>query len=325
MNYDYLSGEFILLFFLTITFSIVGVIIKSKHEYIFVQIPSYKDTQLLPTIKSLLENAYNRDRLNIYICWQHDSSERLPKEIIENRNINIIDVDYKCSRGANWARSVLQKKWNNEPYSFLVDSHTRFARNWDKQLIDMMLLLKKKKVKKPIISGLPPSFYNPDTYPSDRLNYPTKIYPKEYPFNLLTRFHGFPLPLYKWLKSPIPAQFIAMGFLFTEGNFNIEIPFDPNIYFFGDDITTALRAYCHGYDLFHPHRIIAWHLYERKTRTPHWQEHENWIDLDKKSYERIYRIFKGESFDEYTTIGSERDVASYETYTGYKLILDEQD
>jgi len=297
----------------------------SKYDNIFVQIPSYKDTQLSDTIESLLENAYNPKRLNIHICWQHDTSERLPTKITETKNINIIDIDYRESKGANWARSILQKKWNNEPYSFLVDPHTRFAKNWDKQLIDMMLGLKKKNVNKPIISSLPPSFYNPAIYPLDRLNYPLKIYPKEYSFNLLVRFHGFALPLFKWLKSPIPAQFIAMGFLFTEGYFNTEIPIDPNIYFFGDDITTALRAYCHGYDLFHPHRIIAWHLYDRKTRTPHWDDHNNWMDLDKKSYERVHRILKGEDFDEYSNIGTERDVKSYEKYTGYKFILDEQD
>ena len=38
--------------------------------------------------------------------------------------------------------------------------------------------------------------------------------------------------LFKWLKQPIPAEFLALGFLFTEGFFNEEIPFDPNIYLF---------------------------------------------------------------------------------------------
>lgn len=296
---------------------------KLNNENIFVQIPSYKDTQLVYTLDSMLDNACNKERLKINICWQHDEADKLPIKFIRNKNIKIIDVDYRESKGANWARSLLQKNWNNEPYSFLVDSHTRFVKNWDSKLIKMIEDLKKENIAKPVISTLPPSYYNPDTYPLDRCNYPLKIYPKEYQFNLLTRFHGFPLPLYKWLKKPIPAQFIAMGFLFTEGYFNTEIPADPNIYFFGDDITTAIRAYSYGYDFFHPHRIIAWHLYDRKTRTPHWHDHSNWNDLDLISYERTYRVLKGESFDKYTLKGTIRDFDDYKKYVGCKLIYNE--
>ncbi len=238
-------------------------------DKIFVQIPSYRDSQLVSTLESLLDKAYNYERLEIWVCWQHSRKERLPKKIRSAKNVHIIDVDYKKSKGLGWARKILQKKWNNEPYSLLVDSHTRFVKNWDKKLINMLLYLKQVKSNKPILSTLPPPFYNPQSYPLNRLNYPLKIYPKEYNHGLLTRFHGHPLPLYKWLKNPIPAKFIAMGFLFTEGYFNAEIPIDPAIYFFGDDITTAVRAYSHGYDFFHPHIVVAWHLYDRATRIPH--------------------------------------------------------
>lgn len=290
-------------------------------EKIFVQIPSYKDTQLVPTLRSLLENANDSSLLNICICLQHDGNDHLPRYITRHCNINIIDVHYKDSKGVNWARSLLQKEWKDEPYSLLIDSHLRFVKNWDIKLKRMMKALKKCQIKKPIISCLPPPFYNPDTFPSDRLNYPLKTYPKEYAFNLLTRFHGHTIPLYRWLKHPIPAEFLALGFLFTEGYFNVEIPFDPNIYFFGDDITTALRAYCHGYDFFHPHRIVAWHLYDRKTRTTHWDDHSDWFERDLRSYERIRRILTGEDLDGYS-IGQQRNVKAFEAYIGHKLIAE---
>jgi hypothetical protein len=272
------------------------------------------------TIEDLLKNAYDPHRLRICICFQHDASEKLPESITGRSNIDIIDVPYQNSKGVNWARSLLQKEWKNEPYSLLIDSHMRFVKNWDKKLVAMMVGLKKNNVRKPVISCLPPPFYNPQTFPADRLNYPLKIYPKHYAFNLLTRFHGHPLPLYKWLKHPIPAEFIALGFFFTEGYFNAEIPFDPNIYFFGDDITTALRAYCHGYDFFHPHRVIAWHLYERASRTPHWDDHEDWMERDIRSYQRVQRILMGETFEGYAT-GTERSIESFQSYIGHKLIL----
>lgn len=295
---------------------------KPSNEYIFVQIPSYKDTQLVATIEDLLYNASYKNRLNICICFQHAPGEILPDSITQLKNIKIIPVPYQQSKGVNWARNLLQQEWNGEQYSLLIDSHMRFVKGWDTKLIKMMKVLKNEKISKPILSCLPPPFYNPDTFPLDRLDYPLKIYPKEYTFNLLTRFEGMPLPLYKWLKKPIQAEFIALGFLFTEGYFNTEIPFDPAIYFFGDDITTGLRAYCHGYDFFHPHRIVAWHLYDRKTRIPHWEDHQDWFEQDRKSYERVQRILQGEIFDRFP-IGKERSIASYEAYTGYRLIQHE--
>ena len=49
-----------------------------------------------------------------------------------------------------------------------------------------------------------------------------------------------------------------------------ELAIDPSIYFFVDEIAISLRAYTLGYDLFHPHRILGWHLYNRSTRVTHW-------------------------------------------------------
>jgi hypothetical protein len=292
---------------------------NSKSDAIFVQIPSYRDNQLIHTIDDMLAKSFNKERLNIVVCWQHAKSERLPRRILRKRNIKIIDVDYKISKGANWARSIIQTHWNNEPYTLLMDSHLRFVKNWDKKLIEMLEGVKKKDLLKPIISGFPPSFNDPDKFPKSRMNYPIKMYPKKHEGNLLIKFYGLPIPFYSWLKEPIPADFLAMGFLFADGYFNEEINFDPNIYFFGDDITTTLRAFCHGYNFYHPHRIIVWHLYNRDSRIPHWEDHEDWKRLEKKSINRITCVLKGKEIKKYT-LGNYRTIDEYEKYIGMKLI-----
>ncbi|WP_193198601.1 GlcNAc-transferase family protein [Nostoc sp. MG11] len=294
---------------------------KKNQDEIFVQIPSYRDTQLIYTIESLLNNAHDSTRLKISICWQHDKSETLTKEILNSANINIIDIDYRESKGANWARSVAQKNWDNETYTLLIDSHIRFSKKWDIKLINMLIELQNNGISKPILTGYPPSF-DPKSFPKNKSNYPLKMYVEGYYFNLLTKFNGQPIPYFKWIKSPIKAHFISLGFLFTIGNFNREIPFDPNIYFYGDEITTGLRAYCHGYDFFHPHRVIAWHLYDRTTRTPHWENHNNWHILDAKSCQRIKRIFKGVEYKNFP-LGKTRSISDYEEFIGYKLIENE--
>lgn len=112
----------------------------------------------------------------------------------------------------------------------------------------------------------------------------------------------------------------SLGLLFTEGRFNLDIPIDPNIYFFGDEITTGLRAYCHGYDLFHPHRVVAWHAYDRSTRRCHWHDNADWRTIDRLSLDRVRRIFTGTQFTDYP-LGVARTIADYERYIGLPLVL----
>jgi hypothetical protein len=290
-----------------------------RLQRIFVQIPAYKDSQLVTTVKSMLSMAQCPDSLDVHICWQHERNEILPGWLLKREGVRVIDVDFKESKGVGWARSLLQKGWNGQPYSLLVDSHTRFQRNWDKELIKLFSQLTRRGIRKPIISCLPPAFYSPQSYPRMRDTHPTKIYPKEYLSNMLLRFYGLPLPLFRWLREPIPAQFIAMGFFFTAGSFNIDVPYDPFLYFFGDDITTAARAYTQGYDFYHPHRVLAWHLYDRATRRPHWEDHPDWNKLNEKSFARVERVLSGQTWDEYSTFGSARTLGDYEHYTGHKF------
>ena len=40
-----------------------------KNGSIFIQIASYRDPELRPTLKDLLDKADNPDRLHICVCW----------------------------------------------------------------------------------------------------------------------------------------------------------------------------------------------------------------------------------------------------------------
>lgn len=289
-----------------------------SDERIFVQIPAYRDPLLASTLDSLFEKADNPKRLRVRVCWQRAAHERLPKRLTRHESIELDDVDYRKSRGANWARRRLQRHWRGEPYTLIIDSHLRFANAWDKTLIGYVQQLKSTGVRKPIVTGYPPDF-DPDTFPKGRSITPLKMYREAYIDALLVHFAGFKLPLWTQLKAPIPAQFLALGLLFAEGSFNAEIPLDPNIYFFGDEITTGLRAYCHGYDLFHPHRVVAWHAYDRRTRRCHWEDHQNWSKKDRRSLDRVRRVLLGQSNPRYP-LGTQRTRASYERFIGMPLV-----
>ena len=119
---------------------------------IFIQIASYRDPQLLPTIKSILENAKYPKNLRFGICRQYhpeDGFDSLDEYKDDNR-FRVIDVLYSESKGVCWARNQVQQLYKNEKYTLQIDSHMRFEKNWDDVLIKMLKELQKDGYNKPL-------------------------------------------------------------------------------------------------------------------------------------------------------------------------------
>lgn len=289
---------------------------------IYVQIPAYRDSELSKTLMSLLTQATRADRLRIGVFWQRSVTDQLPRKLLAHPSVEITDILYWESRGCNWARSLLQKNWRGEPYTLLIDSHQRFVLGWDQLMIDAYKQLRTQGVERPILTGyLPP--YEPAREPQGRFREPMEIFALDYENGLLTKLTSYPIPFWKQLQQPKPARFISLHFLFTDGRFNQEISFDPDIYFFGDEVVTSLRAYTKGYDLFHPHRVLGWHAYDRRTRTPHWHDHQSWSEQERISSARIRALYSGQLEGQYS-IGTARTIEQYEAYISQRLIGYEQ-
>ena len=284
---------------------------------IYVQIPAYRDSELPRTIHDLYRKADRPEKIRTVVVWQHGEGESLPRATTSLSNVQIIPFPASSSKGPNWARALLQDNYQGEEFTLFLDSHHRFVRGWDEQLVVMYRRLKKRGVRKPIITAYLPS-YDPHREPYGRMCELLKIYPLKREHGMLTRLTGRPLALWKWLKEPIPAHFISLHFLFAEGHFNHEIRFDPEIYFFGDEVLVSLRAFSEGYDMFHPHVIMGWHLYDRATRVPHWDDHQKWSDSNRASYSKMRKIFSGRYDNGY--LGNVRSVRDYESYIGTRLI-----
>jgi len=237
---------------------------------IFVQIASYRDPELIPTIKNCIENSAHPENLRFGICWQHDENEKLD-EFINDSRFKIISVYYTESKGCCWARHKIQQLYDNEEYTLQLDSHHRFVKSWDTILINMFNELRKSGIEKPLITTYLPS-YDPENDPEKRCLIPWKIEFKERTKDKQILFIPSNINNYKSLDKPIKAKFYSAHFAFTMGKFVKEIPHDPELYFTGEEMSITVRAYTHGYDLFHPHIIVAWHEYTRKNRAKHWDD-----------------------------------------------------
>jgi hypothetical protein len=291
-------------------------------DRIFVQIPAYRDRELLPTLTNLFEQASFPERLRVVVAWQY-SRDELHLETLMRRwkNLELLKFPAKQSEGCNWARRIVQEKWDGERYTLFLDSHHRFVSGWDLKAIEMLETLRSSGVPKPILTGyLPP--YDPKDDPAKRAQYILAIRRADRHKGMLFRLAGDPVPEWLKLEAPLPAKFASLHFLLADGTLNQELAIDSSIYFFVDEIAISLRAYTLGYDLFHPHRILGWHLYNRSSRVTHWHDNPSARTQNEITCKRIQALYNGRWQGKYG-LGKMRSASDYEAIVGEPLILQE--
>lgn len=231
-------------------------------------------------------------------------------------NIDIISVPFLRSEGACWARYLCETRYEGEAYFLQIDAHARFAEHWDSELIGMLEDLRVNS-QKPVLSAYvasyqarPPEIRDPTAY---RLV-----------FDQFTP-DGIPLFLAHAFRADRPARgsFISGHFIFADGAFVKDVPNDPRIYFTGEEITMALRAFRQGYDVYAPHLTLVWHQYGREGRGLHWDDHpgneitEAWWARDLRSRKVVDGILRpGNQYDDALT---PRTLAEFEHACGLRF------
>jgi len=287
---------------------------SAERELIFVSLAAYRDPELVPTVRDCLDKARHPDRLRFGICWQHGADETLP-EWIDGEQFRVIDVDYRDSEGANWARAQVMSLFADEDWYLQLDSHHRFARDWDTLLTDEFASLPTQRA---ILTSYGPP-YSPDD-PDAAEDVPMSMAFRIFTTDGLPLFVPTPVTAGPG-EGPRPARFASAHLLFAPASFVRDVPVDPELYFNGDEAMLAVRAYTHGYDLYEPSRTIVWHHYDRPT-AKHWDDHDGgetaWWARDSGSRAKMRRIFE-ESTVEPLGLGSARTLADYEAYAGIDL------
>jgi hypothetical protein len=291
-------------------------------DTIFIQIASYRDPELNKTLEDCISNAKWPENLRFTICWQHSSEDDWDNldKWKEDSRFNILDFNYVDAKGACWARNQIQQQYNNEKYTLHLDSHHRFIKNWDEELINMHSELISEGYKKPLITSYLPSYF-PDKEPNNRVQECWQL-----------DFGRFTPEGYIWTQpstipahheKPIPSRLFSAHFVFTNGEFAKDVQHDPEMYFHGEEPSLAARAFTHGYDLFHPHKIIAWHEYDRNGKKKQWDDDREWSKKDRASHLRYRRlhsmdglVFDPNEFGKYG-FGTSRTLREYEIYAGF--------
>jgi hypothetical protein len=141
------------------------------------------------------------------------------------------------------------------------------------------------------------------------------------PERLALGFEGHPVDV-DW---PVPGFHVGAGCLFAPGRFALDFPYDPALYFHGEEQSLALRLYTHGWDIFHPPGMPIYHLYNDANsvdrRPLHWDQEEDaarrvkWTELEGISRQRLAAIVGGAPLGVYG-LGRERSLADFAAFSG---------
>lgn len=295
-------------------------------ERIFIQIAAYRDPELIPTIRDCIAKAHAPDALRFAIVWQrsiHDEWDTID-EFFTDRRFKFIIVNHDESRGACWARNQTQSFYDGEEYTLQLDSHHRFAEGWDTTCKNMIKSLQAKGHPKPLLTAYLPS-YDPDIDPDGRVQDVWQLNLDRFTPEGVVFMSPSIMQDWKSRELPIPTRFLSAHFLFTLGQWNKEVPYDPHLYFHGEEITLAVRSFTSGYDLFIPNKIVAWHEYTRRNRTKHWDDHKDWGRLNEFSIRRVKALLGIDNYmstEDFTVygLGRQRSLKDYERFAGIRFI-----
>jgi len=300
---------------------------KNKFPTIFLHLPAYREPEIVPTIKSALENAKYPHRIHFGICRQFSEDDTFDNldEYRGDPRFKIMDVPYKEAKGLPWARAQINETLlGDEDYICQLDSHHRFAPDWDETLIEMHSGLEEKGYR-PILAAYLP-LYTPFNDPGGRTMEPWQqqfvcFYPHGTIFIRPGLLHGW-----KDMEEPPMSRFLSGHFCFARSEWAKEIRHDPNIYFSGEELNLTVRSYTHGYDLFHPHKLVIWHSTMREERSGilKWDDDSkngvNWWKKQDDARKRIRVLLRVEADPNIDLngydLGTARSLRDYEKYAG---------
>jgi glycosyltransferase involved in cell wall biosynthesis len=298
------------------------IMARKKTPTIFIQIASYRDPELVKTLRNMIENAKNPQHLRIGICRQYHPEDGFDNldEFKGDKRFRVLDVLYDESKGVCWARNQVQQLYDGEMYTLQIDSHMRFAPNWDVEMIGMVTQLQSMGIPKPLLTAYVSSF-DPDNDPAARVQEPWRMAFDRFIPEGAVFFLPETIPSWQELDTPVPGRFYSAHYAFTVGEFSNEVQHNPEYYFHGEEISIAARAFTCGYDLFHPHKVLIWHEYTRKGRTKQWDDDKKWVDKNNHSHLTNRKLFgmdgePQEGHEGKYGFGTVRTLRQYEEYAG---------
>lgn len=283
------------------------------NNKIFLNIASYRDPLLQYTINNVIQKAKNPENLVFGVCWQYgdEEHETLDFQGLENR---VIKVPAFQSKGCSWARSMAFHLHKDEDFFWLIDSHMDFSKYWDQSLIEQFYQTEDPKA----IMSCAVSQWSP---PNECIDWDCN--PNKKAASRATDFWvSVLLQMYDVrdnTEKPELNSFLTACNLFGPKQWIYDIPYDPDMFFLGEEISLAVRSFTHGYNHYVTKKTMAYHKHDRGYRKEYSDDHpQNSGKLIDVSLRRIETLLMDKNHVDLGMYGagSVRTVEQYEKYAG---------
>lgn len=230
------------------------------HHKIFVSITAFNEPDILFTIQNAIKTARYPGRINFGLLYHNTNNDFF--DLSQHPNVRFIRTDHDKMLGVGLSRQLVNSLYLNEEYYLQIDAHTIFDTWWDERLINNFWKIKNSGIEKPIITQYAPPWYRQNgEIVLDKINANSSRLPV-YDNNFA---EDAEIPLMStidadWKSDTFHEHYgISAHFIFTSGNFCLEINPDPQILFYGEEPTLALRAWTRGYRMFAIRVPALWH------------------------------------------------------------------
>ena len=221
---------------------------------ILISIVSYREKELLNTVKSFYYDAANKEDLLFSIVSQDDEHPDL--SFIAPECLNYHQIHWKDTFGVNWARHVAQKGFSDFDYYLQLDAHMFSEKNWDVKLIKTF---NKAKLlcENPVLTCYSAMY---------------SIEEGERIIGPVTTNGCSDVSHLNWSKSVWPVQrpmysdvsvsnYINAAVVFSTKSFVDAVPYDPDLTFFHEEIALTIRSEAAGFTTVCIIEPIFYHFY----------------------------------------------------------------
>jgi hypothetical protein len=293
---------------------------------LFVSIASYCDPLLASTLQRAVASAAQPQHLHFGVVDQSPAgSARVTAPPLAR--LSLVQLDVRDARGPCWARAIAMSLYDGEDWFLQLDAHMDFDPGWDERLVAQAQSLGAPR-RRLAISSYPDALGVVD---GQLVRRPTTAGVLAQVLKPGACFEaGHPVLAFEAhvvdARQALPAFHVGAGCLFAPGRITQAVPYDPWLYFHGEEQALALRLYTHGWDLFHMPGLPIHHLYNdaasgAPSRPLHWDaEHEasrevRWWALEQRARARLVSLVAGQDLGVYG-LGQERSVAQFAQFSG---------
>lgn len=255
---------------------------SNDTKTIFVGIGAYNEIDVISTIQNCLENATNPERIHFGLALHYSEMER---PVLNFKNVKAVDIAFGALWGVCATRAMALNLYDGEDFYLQLDGHMKFDKDWDSYIINTYYEAQSMGFEKPLFTTYVPWWstaedgsiknYEPvNDSPCSVMHFAGELFGQQIPQQYTSQ------PIWNNLQFA-EHHGLSAHFIFVDADFIFDVPPDPAYMFYGEEPTTALRAWTRGYRIFAPKKATVWHKNKNKDDgVNHDRDRMNYVGYD---------------------------------------------